>query len=295
MTDTLYIIGNGFDIFSGLKTRYVDFRVWLELNYPFIYENLTDAYGTDGELWNDFEQKLGELDIKRFVELYDPCRNSNESVFEQVKKRREFEEKNMISHSQYFDNPCSRRLRGLLDVLQYCFEKWVSGINAIWDPKYTYIQSEDSYFINFNYTDTLRWLYGIPEERILHIHGCASKHEHLVFGHNKYPHADIFDGTDAEKVCEVLQKYHKNPSEQIFKHDDLATIIKYVEKVCIYGLSFSSVDEDYLDWFVSQTPISSQWEISWFSTKDKERINDFILRHWTLMDRCKLIQLKEEK
>lgn len=33
----LYIIGNGFDIFSGLRTRYVDFRHWLQYTYPFIY------------------------------------------------------------------------------------------------------------------------------------------------------------------------------------------------------------------------------------------------------------------
>ena len=32
----LYIIGNGFDIYTGLATRYADFRLWLENNYPFI-------------------------------------------------------------------------------------------------------------------------------------------------------------------------------------------------------------------------------------------------------------------
>ena len=26
----LYIIGNGFDIYTGLATRYSDFRLWLE-------------------------------------------------------------------------------------------------------------------------------------------------------------------------------------------------------------------------------------------------------------------------
>ena len=36
----LYIIGNGFDIHTGLRTRYVDFRLWLENNYPFLFENM---------------------------------------------------------------------------------------------------------------------------------------------------------------------------------------------------------------------------------------------------------------
>lgn len=45
----LYIIGNGFDIFTGLKTRYVDFSVWLENNHPFIFENMLAAYDMDVE------------------------------------------------------------------------------------------------------------------------------------------------------------------------------------------------------------------------------------------------------
>lgn len=60
----LYIIGNGFDIFTGLKTRYVDFMLWLEHNYPFVYENLVETYKIDGEWWNDFEMELGKLDVE---------------------------------------------------------------------------------------------------------------------------------------------------------------------------------------------------------------------------------------
>ena len=52
MVKHLYIIGNGFDIFTGLKTRYVDFRWWLENNYPFIYENMQVTYDMDVEWWN---------------------------------------------------------------------------------------------------------------------------------------------------------------------------------------------------------------------------------------------------
>lgn len=63
----LYIIGNGFDIFTGLKTRYSDFRNWLERNYAFIYEAMALTYGTSGEWRNDFECQLGELDIAGYA------------------------------------------------------------------------------------------------------------------------------------------------------------------------------------------------------------------------------------
>lgn len=290
----LYIIGNGFDIFSGLKTRYVDFRVWLEFHYPFIYENLSNAYGIEGEWWNEFEQKLGELDVKRFVSKYDSCKSSSESIFEQVRKRKEFEKENNIPPSFYYDSPCARRLAGLLDVLQYCFEKWIEGfLWGIMDPVYTKIETQQSYFINFNYTDTLRLLYDIPDERVLHIHGCASRHEHLIFGHNKHLHADITDGRDAEKVCEELNKYHKNPFEYIFKHDDLPNVLNDVERIYVYGLSFSPVDMDYLNWIASNTPQSSLWEISWYTDKDKDRIGQFLFNNWDLNSRFKLVQLEK--
>lgn len=55
----LYIIGNGFDIYTGLATRYSDFRLWLENNYPFIYENLQAVYDIDAEwLFGNSEQPL---------------------------------------------------------------------------------------------------------------------------------------------------------------------------------------------------------------------------------------------
>ncbi len=289
----LYIIGNGFDIFSGLRTRYVDFRFWLEHNYPFIYENLSDAYKMDGEWWNDFEQQLGELNVKRFVSKFNPCRNAKGSITEQVENRRKMEEENGIPHMFHYNYPCARRLAGLLDVLQYCFEKWVQDIiKKIESPQYTHIEKENSYFITFNYTDTLKWLYDIPDERVLHIHGCASRHDHLVFGHNRFPHADIVDGDDAGKVCDVLNNYHKNPYEYILSHKELPELLHDVDFVYVYGLSFSPVDEDYISWIISNTPKTSQWEISWHSDTDKRRISDFIFRHSSLIGRYKPVQLR---
>ena len=69
----LYIIGNGFDIYTGLATRYSDFRLWLENNYPFFYENLQAVYDIDAEWWNNFElqptQVQGVLEICRLLFL----------------------------------------------------------------------------------------------------------------------------------------------------------------------------------------------------------------------------------
>lgn len=290
----LYIVGNGFDIFSGLKTRYVDFRHWLEHTYPFIYENMTAAYEMEGEWWHDFEVQLGKLNVKRYVEKFEPPEKPIEVIMKEIEERRTFEKKYNLPPSLHHDSHCARRLRGLLDVLQYCFEKWVEHTFSVIDnPKYTHIEKQNSFFINFNYTDVLQWYYKIKDEQILFIHGRATKHEKLIFGHNTHHFGDGIISQDEEQTNFELDIYEKNPYEYIFKHDDLPQILSNVEYVHVYGFSISEVDEEYLDWIEMNTPKNSQWEFSWYSEEDIKRIERFVLYHWSLKDRYKLMQLQE--
>lgn len=288
----LYIIGNGFDIFTGLKTRYVDFRWWLENNYPFIYENMQAAYDMDVEWWNDFEVQLGKLDVCTYVRKFTSPEKTLEEILKAIEERKAFEKKYNLPPNLHHDSACAKRLRGLLDVLQYCFEKWVANSQKmITDPKYVQLEKENSYFINFNYTDVLQWLYKIPEEQVLHIHGRASKHEHLIFGHNSFLHGNA--SGDEGQVCYELSRYKKNPYEYIYRHKELPNILKDIEQVHVYGFSFSPVDENYTDWIYHQVPNDAHWEVSWYSDTDKERIDAFVLNHWDVKDRLKLIQFND--
>jgi hypothetical protein len=289
----LYIIGNGFDIFSGLRTRYVDFRHWLQYTYPFIYENMCAAYEMDGEWWHDFEFQLGKLDVQRYVNKFAPPDKPIDEIKKEIAERRAFEEKYNLPPNLHHSSPCANRLRGLLDVIQYSFERWIEyTTSAITNPKYTYLERNDSYFITFNYTDVLQMLYGIKDEQILYIHGRASRHDHLVFGHNTH-HFGGMMGYDEEQSSFELDKYIKNPYEHIIKHDELPVIICDTEYVHVYGFSISEIDEDYLDWIEMNTPQTSKWEFSWYSEEDKKRIERFILNHWSLKDRHSLMQLQE--
>ena len=288
----LYIIGNGFDIFTGLKTRYVDFRWWLENNYPFIYENMRAAYDMDVEWWNDFEVQLGKLDVRTYVRKFTPPEKPIEEIMKAIEERKAFEKKYNLPPDLHHDSVCAKRLRGLLDVLQYCFEKWVENCQKMFiDPKYVHIEKEDSFFINFNYTDVLQWLYKVPEEQVLHIHGRASKQEHLIFGHNSSLHGS--GSVDEDQVCFELSRYEKKPYEYIYKYGYLPEILNDVEHVHIYGFSFSPVDENYMDWIYQHVPMATQWEVSWYSKVDIQRIEAFVLNHWNVKEKIKLIKLDE--
>ena len=210
----------------------------------------------------------------------------------EVKRRRRLEEKYGSDMLPSSDSQCARRLRGLLDVLQYCFEKWVKEQRTIVNPQYIHIETEDSFFINFNYTDVLELLYQIPEERVLHMHGRSSKREDLIYGHGKLV-LGSFPDEDEEKVSFALSKYNKNPYKYIREHLELKDIIKDVEYVHIFGFSFSPIDEDYIDWIFQNVKGGSQWEVSWFSEKDRNRIDKFVLGHSGLKERLSLVRLED--
>ena len=245
------------------------------------------------EWWYDFEIQLGKLDVKRYVRKFASPGKSMKKIMKEIEERRAFEEKYNLPPNLHYDSECARRLRGLLDVLQYCFERWVEDTTKmVNNPKFTHIEKRDSYFMTFNYTDVLQWFYGIKDEQVLFIHGRASKHDRLIFGHNQH-HMGGMISEDEQQTNFELDRYYKNPYEYIFKHDDLPQKLSDVEFVHVYGFSISEVDEDYLDWIEMHTPANSQWEFSWYSEEDKNRIDRFILNHWRLKDRYSLMQLQE--
>ena len=289
----LYIIGNGFDIFTGLKTSYSDFKRWLEYNYILEYEALTSIYGADGDWWNDFENQLGNLNIVQYASDYPskekPLSRISKEVFD---KEEPLGKGDGIPHL-YQESPCAQRLEGLLDILQYCFEKWVQEEQYCFRiQKYTYIEKKNSFFINFNYTDTLERIYNISEDQVLHIHGRTANNERLVFGHNLSFLAYDTHNNDEQKIAEILSRYEKNPYYYIH-HYDLLEIITNVEHIHILGFSFSDIDIPYLEWIVSHTGKHCDWEVSWYSEEDKRRINKFLLGSPQLKSRLHLIQIKE--
>lgn len=62
MENTLYIIGNGFDLHHGLNTSYLDFRNYCASSLPSLWRFLSEIYGdmiNNDMWWSDFENMLG--------------------------------------------------------------------------------------------------------------------------------------------------------------------------------------------------------------------------------------------
>ena len=73
--ETLFIIGNGFDLYHGLPMSYLQFYYWLkgrgEDGFITALEKLfPNKYGERNLLWYDFEKALGEFDIDDIFKQY---------------------------------------------------------------------------------------------------------------------------------------------------------------------------------------------------------------------------------
>ena len=195
------------------------------------------------------------------------------------------------------------------ESLRQDLQKWLS--EAYEKPKGKKIQfpSEGSIFLTFNYTKTLEDIYEIDAKRVYHIHGVIEDKDSMVVGHG-LGEEELNDMLKSQelRIGEVWnKKLNRMTRLQIVtpKHKELAALsslesivslkkdvegcieknqqffneILDVERIYVYGFSFSSIDMPYLEKIIRRTKPETHWVISWYLQDDKRRIMDFVIRY----------------
>ena len=307
----LFIIGNGFDLAHGMKTSYDDFYQYIKKKYPNLKEennNLPEAiFGRKGGItydekeltedmlnllhhtgeWNKFESNLGEIDF-----FYD---DYSEPVFDK-------EGDPDISKTMILNESKSSVYSELCYNLKSLFKEWIQKIRILKRYRQEYFENKfkkNNLFFTFNYTKTLEKLYNIPLENILHIHGTLPKD--LIFGHNlKLEDIEIesknigIEYSGLEHVIYDCKNIFRKKIDEIIKKYEFFfdKIQKYnVEKVYIYGFSFSEIDLPYLSEIIKNTPNNIIWEITFHNKNDKEIFFKKLRRLGIKKKNIKLLQL----
>lgn len=272
----LFIIGNGFDIDHGMRTKYCDFRQFLidkyfieeaslddnicEIPSPTINQDGDEIYDekdvataivqildlTEGSTWNDIETSLGKLDYCAFLDNW----TGNQNVW----NGDTFDEKT-FKNNYYCNESNARELRNALIQIGNYFQDWISTISISKTPIIDFqnlISGSENLFLNFNYTKTLEELYEI--KNVCHIHGTFK--DYIYFGHgNDKDISDKIQGEylGAESEISDLQKSLRKNTLEAYRNNieffrNLETISKQ-DKINIYsyGFSFSDVDKFYLE------------------------------------------------
>lgn len=264
----LFIIGNGFDLAHGMKTKYSDFRDFLintYLNgkydansfYPVpekilmpdgdeVYKDedvvkcilkLIDC--TEGYEWNDIEASLGYLQYHDFLDDYDLWDSDDD---------------NYMRDTFYKNQDLSSELHGAVKQINTYFHEWLTTIDIATKTQSDFmklINPINDLFLNFNYTSTLQTLYNA--QNVCHIHGQTNQTIYFGHGEQECPR-DEFEKAwfGAESSLERLHfDLMKNTKEAYENHKDFFLKLNLEAnnsnfKIYSYGFSFSNVDTYYL-------------------------------------------------
>ena len=257
----LYIIGNGFDLYHGYKTRYLDFKEYLKKNgseYPIGSSfHISDLFSdVDESTWCDLENELPNIDFSAWASWFSSSLDSDledkEFDWEVARNKSLLEDFKEIKEKML--NALSCALNDfILDATENKISKQI---------EFEKLFSTTDKFITFNYSYTLENIYSIKPDNILHIHGVAKSRYvrnddylygtlynevPIIFGHGR---DFVLEDDDAENDFfsphRILNSVSNNlrKSYQIDRFGDFVSKFNPLE-IEIIGHGFGKVDFPY--------------------------------------------------
>ncbi len=310
--NTLYIIGNGFDLYHGANSSFSHFKNYVKRkNYGLFME--LENFFMPHDLWSNFEANLALLN--RTIPLY-------AAEFMKPDPKVDFDDLKIADIIMPGDF-AGGMLDELLKNIRIIFHRWIltvklhhSNLNAkLWINDY-------ARFINFNYTNFLESIYGIERERINYIHGYyLNKMGSLIVGHST-SHDKLFDDWiesikpeyDRMYINKKGKKYNKRDilynaylnedyhdpiieiaveriegyfgdslkdSDQIVKDNkEFFEQLSGIKYVYVLGHAISPVDARYYYEIIDQNKDSSaiKWVVTYHNNNAKETLSNNLIR-----------------
>lgn len=267
--NTLFILGNGFDLYHDALTKYKHFCCWLNLNgeEDFVTDMQQVFHMLDGKvdsLWSNFEEALGYYDIDKIYRYY--YRNPDDSLG--------------VNKYEIASNKVTDNVRRLCSKIRPEMKKWASQIslNGI-EQKFEL--SPQSWYLTFNYTKLLEKIYGIPTGHVCHIHGCIDDSEEIITGHDQsfirpnYNAQSDEEERAKEKIKDILYAYNKDHKKQIDKNETFFLSLPEIKHVVVIGHSLADIDLRYFGKVLSLTNKDTIWYFSYHSEGDKKHVDKF--------------------
>ncbi|MDL2303556.1 bacteriophage abortive infection AbiH family protein [Dysgonomonas sp. OttesenSCG-928-D17] len=277
-SNRLYIIGNGFDRYHRMETSYSDFCRYIQANKSELYDFLESYFymETDkNKLWCQFERDLGTFDY----ELFFSDNDNTEPMAENFRP----------SFIYGLEDDLQEQGENLSEDIREAFRNWLieadipeNGYNPLNLDKY-------ALFLSFNYTNTLPYLYDVPINNILYIHGSVEGYDDLIFGHNKKldtePDFDKYGEptrtpyTDAESASKIIfNQFHKDVTAVIKENCNFFNSLKDIDEVIVLGHSLNDIDLPYYSYLVQKIKADATWSISWYDNKEKTDMEKALIR-----------------
>lgn len=283
---TLYIIGNGFDLYHGLPTKPSNFSEYLKLNNKSLFDLFESYYFFDSgkDLWSELEKNLANLDVDWLSERISG-----------------------IHEGYSFSIEINSVVNSLTSGLRESFRNFILSVCESNEVDFGLALSIDidAVFLSFNYSDTLEKYYAVPVQRINYIHGKASRmFSEIILGHGINPsklkrkkvrEPEGLSDEEREYWCDYMSDQYdfyyelgmdelddyfassfKNTSAIISANEEFFSSLKVVDNVCVLGHSLSDVDLHYFEAVKSFVSRKCNWNVSYYGEHER-------LKHYETM------------
>lgn len=289
---TLYIVGNGFDLHFGLKTKTEHFIEYLR-RQP-IYNEISNAFdvlGCYGVDWCDYEQSLNDIDL-------DEIEFQNEIPPDYLSDRESDRDGGILNMQMYVDS-INDAINSALEQMVIIANEESRKLSLYYRPKELF--KDGDAILTFNYTSTIEILFPIPDNvPIFHIHGCFEQRRPLIFGYrsNENTYTSDWAFIDEEngdyyiaQQRKIVYTFYENRMKKL-QIDNLKVFLDRcygIDRIVVLGHSMSAVDSEYMEQVEKcLRPIS--WEISFYDESDKVRIQ---LQGYSFQNKIKFARMKE--
>lgn len=299
--NTLYIIGNGFDLYHSINSKYQDFHEYLIRNnseVKFFFDSYFILSEDSHCLWADFENDLSSFHDQLFLKDHSAI-TPNEWCDQ---------EKPKWSDWHGTDDEVIQESEIAYKAISDLFLEWIRSLTPAKKKKLHF--NNNSKFFSFNYTPTLKTLYNIPPEKVLHIHGDTmnSNNSVLIFGHGeKLKEIDEFDKngdsvrvpwSDAEKSSLYLYNHFRKPVEEIIeKNINFFETLNNIKDIVVLGHSLRGLDMLYFKKIKEVVTNECKWKFVYYSKQDENNMIEKVENLGLIVgtEKCQLLTWKEYK
>lgn len=277
MMNTLYVIGNGFDLCHNLPTRWCHFYKFVKANYEELYFELekyfefrisevdsNDIDCNENDLWKYFEEDLGTFNYKVF---YNNICNIDIEYFKP-------------SFVFGLEDDIEQQSENLLESIRKAFEDWLECIDLDLTQRKLDL-NENACFLSFNYTLVLQQIYKIKSENILHVHGNIEDNRgSIIYGHNQILEevSELDENGDSNRTpfsdSEAMAKYpfhalSKPVLEITQDNKKFFEILLAVNEIIVLGHSLNEIDIPYFK-EIHEVTSSANWKVSYYTENERQ-------------------------
>lgn len=277
---TLYIIGNGFDLMHRVPSSYYSFRDSLGKNSSL--RDTLETYLTSEDIWADFEDALAHFnaDMMASANILDMWLD-------------DFDAYSLDSMADFYTaiGSAVMPMEEMSLDLPRRFRHWVEKLTVGTDDRpLTEIIDKDGKVLDFNYTEFIETLYGVSKDNVCYIHGCRRKEKYhfketLILGHRPGASDAAFDRVERKEpknyksavlsfaqeeairqISAYDEDFTKDCDEIIKNHKSFFGSLSDINQIICIGHSYSEVDWQYFREIRKKT--NARWICGCYGLRD---------------------------